>query len=102
MPCQHMSRCTQGFGSNRIVRSQELAFERHENGRLLKAHQDKDELIVKLKEEIDLLNRVRSRQRPHKKRTWPEAALQITVICLSNFHFPFDKYIGISFAATTI
>ncbi|XP_048010592.1 PRKC apoptosis WT1 regulator protein [Megalobrama amblycephala] len=35
----------------------ELALERQENGRLLKAHQDKDELIIKLKEEIDLLNR---------------------------------------------
>ncbi|XP_069020933.1 LOW QUALITY PROTEIN: PRKC apoptosis WT1 regulator protein [Embiotoca jacksoni] len=30
--------------------------ERQENGRLLKAHQDKDDLIGKLKEEIDLLN----------------------------------------------
>ncbi|KAI2665346.1 PRKC apoptosis WT1 regulator protein [Labeo rohita] len=38
----------------------ELAAERQENNRLLKAHQDKDELINKLKEEIDLLNRVRS------------------------------------------
>ncbi|XP_059367311.1 PRKC apoptosis WT1 regulator protein-like [Carassius carassius] len=35
----------------------ELAMERQENNRLLKDHQDKDELIVKLKEEIDLLNR---------------------------------------------
>ncbi|KAA0721089.1 PRKC apoptosis WT1 regulator protein [Triplophysa tibetana] len=35
----------------------ELTFERQENTRLLNAHQDKDELIVKLKEEIDLLNR---------------------------------------------
>ncbi|XP_044042626.1 PRKC apoptosis WT1 regulator protein [Siniperca chuatsi] len=35
----------------------ELARERQENGRLLKAHQDKDDLIEKLKEEIDLLNR---------------------------------------------
>ncbi|XP_026087526.1 PRKC apoptosis WT1 regulator protein [Carassius auratus] len=35
----------------------ELAAERQENNRLLKDHQDKDELIVKLKEEIDLLNR---------------------------------------------
>lgn len=32
--------------------------ERQENVRLLKAHQDKDDLIGKLKEEIDLLNRV--------------------------------------------
>lgn len=37
---------------------QELARERQENIRLLKAHQDKDDLIGKLKEEIDLLNRV--------------------------------------------
>lgn len=37
---------------------QELARERQENVRLLKAHQDKDDLIGKLKEEIDLLNRV--------------------------------------------
>ncbi len=37
---------------------QELARERQENARLLKAHQDKDDLIGKLKEEIDLLNRV--------------------------------------------
>lgn len=37
---------------------QELARERQENVRLLKAHQDKDDLIEKLKEEIDLLNRV--------------------------------------------
>ncbi|KAK3544356.1 hypothetical protein QTP86_009061 [Hemibagrus guttatus] len=36
---------------------EELALERQENARLLKSHQDKDELIVKLKEEIDLLNR---------------------------------------------
>lgn len=36
--------------------------ERQENDHLLKAHQDKDELIVKLREEIDLLNRVRSRR----------------------------------------
>ncbi|XP_070976888.1 PRKC apoptosis WT1 regulator protein-like isoform X2 [Oncorhynchus clarkii lewisi] len=35
----------------------ELARQRQENGQLLKAHQDKDELIGKLKEEIDLLNR---------------------------------------------
>ncbi|XP_046728612.1 PRKC apoptosis WT1 regulator protein [Silurus meridionalis] len=35
----------------------ELALEKQENTRLLKSHQDKDELIVKLKEEIDLLNR---------------------------------------------
>ncbi|XP_047659747.1 PRKC apoptosis WT1 regulator protein [Tachysurus fulvidraco] len=35
----------------------ELALERQENARLLKSHQDKDELIVKLKEEVDLLNR---------------------------------------------
>ncbi|KAF3705274.1 PRKC apoptosis WT1 regulator protein Prostate apoptosis response 4 protein [Channa argus] len=35
----------------------ELARERQENTRLLKAHQDKDDLIGKLKEEIDLLNR---------------------------------------------
>ncbi|XP_051974853.1 PRKC apoptosis WT1 regulator protein-like [Xyrauchen texanus] len=35
----------------------ELALERQENAHLLKDHQDKDELIVKLKEEIDLLNR---------------------------------------------
>lgn len=35
----------------------ELARERQENARLLKAHQDKDDLIEKLKEEIDLLNR---------------------------------------------
>ncbi|XP_035384613.1 PRKC apoptosis WT1 regulator protein isoform X1 [Electrophorus electricus] len=40
----------------------ELAIERQENARLLKAHQDKDELIVKLKEEIDLVNRVRNLQ----------------------------------------
>lgn len=37
---------------------QELARERQENIRLQKAHQDKDDLIGKLKEEIDLLNRV--------------------------------------------
>ncbi|KAJ8007006.1 hypothetical protein DPEC_G00113090 [Dallia pectoralis] len=35
----------------------ELARERQENGQLLEAYQDKDELIGKLKEEIDLLNR---------------------------------------------
>uniref|UniRef100_A0A3Q4AVV8 Uncharacterized protein n=1 Tax=Mola mola TaxID=94237 RepID=A0A3Q4AVV8_MOLML len=35
----------------------ELARERQENIRLQKAHQDKDDLIGKLKEEIDLLNR---------------------------------------------
>lgn len=35
----------------------ELALERQENVRLLKSHQDKDELVVKLREEIDLLNR---------------------------------------------
>eukprot|EP00066_Takifugu_rubripes_P022273 XP_011611539.1 PREDICTED: PRKC apoptosis WT1 regulator protein isoform X2 [Takifugu rubripes] len=35
----------------------ELARERQENLRLLKAHQDKDDLIGKLKEEVDLLNR---------------------------------------------
>ncbi|XP_047431079.1 PRKC apoptosis WT1 regulator protein [Mugil cephalus] len=35
----------------------ELARERQDNARLLKAHQDKDDLIGKLKEEIDLLNR---------------------------------------------
>lgn len=35
----------------------ELTRERQENARLLKAHQDKDDLIGKLKEEIDLLNR---------------------------------------------
>ncbi|XP_077356633.1 PRKC apoptosis WT1 regulator protein [Festucalex cinctus] len=36
---------------------QELAHERHENDRLLKAQQDKDNLIDKLKEEMDLLYR---------------------------------------------
>lgn len=41
-----------------VVCSQELARERQENLRLLKGHQDKDDLIGKLKEEIDLLNRV--------------------------------------------
>lgn len=35
----------------------ELARERQENAQLLKAHQEKDDLIGKLKEEIDLLNR---------------------------------------------
>ncbi|XP_062853229.1 PRKC apoptosis WT1 regulator protein [Trichomycterus rosablanca] len=35
----------------------ELALERQENARLLRSQQDKDELIVKLKDEIDLLNR---------------------------------------------
>uniref|UniRef100_A0A4W5KNR9 PRKC, apoptosis, WT1, regulator n=1 Tax=Hucho hucho TaxID=62062 RepID=A0A4W5KNR9_9TELE len=35
----------------------ELARQRQENGQLLKTHQDKDDLIAKLKEEIDLLNR---------------------------------------------
>ncbi|NXG33835.1 PAWR protein, partial [Dromaius novaehollandiae] len=35
----------------------ELAKERQENVRLMKITQDKEELIVKLKEEIDLLNR---------------------------------------------
>ncbi|KAI1887965.1 hypothetical protein AGOR_G00180190 [Albula goreensis] len=35
----------------------ELARERQESSRLLKSHQDKDDLIIKLKEEIDLLNR---------------------------------------------
>ncbi|XP_030639262.1 PRKC apoptosis WT1 regulator protein [Chanos chanos] len=35
----------------------ELALERQETARLLKAHQDKDELILKLREEIELLNR---------------------------------------------
>lgn len=38
--------------------SQELACERQEKGRLLKAQQDKDDLIDKLKEEMDLLYRV--------------------------------------------
>ncbi|XP_061617426.1 PRKC apoptosis WT1 regulator protein isoform X1 [Phyllopteryx taeniolatus] len=36
---------------------QELSRERQENGRLLKAHRDKDDLIDKLKEEMDLLYR---------------------------------------------
>ncbi|KAG1929811.1 PRKC apoptosis WT1 regulator protein [Pimephales promelas] len=35
----------------------DLSLERQENGRLLKAYQDKEELIIKLREEIDLLNR---------------------------------------------
>ncbi|XP_061815629.1 PRKC apoptosis WT1 regulator protein [Nerophis lumbriciformis] len=35
----------------------ELTRERQESARLLKTHQDKDDLINKLKEEIDLLNR---------------------------------------------
>ncbi|XP_030576317.1 PRKC apoptosis WT1 regulator protein [Archocentrus centrarchus] len=35
----------------------ELARERQENARLLRAYQDQDDLIEKLKEEIDLLNR---------------------------------------------
>ncbi|KFQ51269.1 PRKC apoptosis WT1 regulator protein, partial [Pelecanus crispus] len=35
----------------------ELAKERQENARLMKMAQDKEELIGKLKEEIDLLNR---------------------------------------------
>uniref|UniRef100_A0A672R3I0 PRKC apoptosis WT1 regulator protein-like n=1 Tax=Sinocyclocheilus grahami TaxID=75366 RepID=A0A672R3I0_SINGR len=48
---------SRSFGSDGIALSQELAAERQENSHLLKAHQDKDELIVKLKEEIDLLNR---------------------------------------------
>ncbi|XP_053270543.1 PRKC apoptosis WT1 regulator protein isoform X2 [Pleuronectes platessa] len=35
----------------------ELSRERQESARMLKAHQDKDDLIEKLREEIDLLNR---------------------------------------------
>ncbi|XP_033845854.1 PRKC apoptosis WT1 regulator protein [Periophthalmus magnuspinnatus] len=35
----------------------ELIRQRQENAQLLKAHEEKDDLIVKLKEEIDLLNR---------------------------------------------
>lgn len=41
-----------------LVFFQELARERQENARLLKAQEEKDDLIGKLKEEIDLLNRV--------------------------------------------
>lgn len=41
-----------------LVCFQELARERQQNLVLLKAHQDKDALIGKLKDEIDLLNRV--------------------------------------------
>jgi len=63
--------CSQGFGSDRIVCSQELSLERQENGRLLKAYQDKEELIIKLREEIDLLNRVRSGRWPRNTRMWP-------------------------------
>ncbi|NXU79822.1 PAWR protein, partial [Oreotrochilus melanogaster] len=43
---------------NRIEElERELAKERQENARLMKMTQDKEELIGKLKEEIDLLNR---------------------------------------------
>uniref|UniRef100_A0AAQ4Q7Y6 PRKC, apoptosis, WT1, regulator n=1 Tax=Gasterosteus aculeatus aculeatus TaxID=481459 RepID=A0AAQ4Q7Y6_GASAC len=38
----------------------ELARERQENDRLLRSDQDKDDVIDKLREEIDLLNRVRA------------------------------------------
>ncbi|KAF0029909.1 hypothetical protein F2P81_019014 [Scophthalmus maximus] len=41
----------------RLLFLRELSRERQENGRLVKAQQDKDDLIGKLKEEIDLLNR---------------------------------------------
>lgn len=37
---------------------QELAREQQETSRLLAAHQEKDDLIEKLREEVDLLNRV--------------------------------------------
>ncbi|KAG5830358.1 hypothetical protein ANANG_G00309720 [Anguilla anguilla] len=48
-----------GSGLERRIEEleKELAKERQENTRLLSAHQDKDDLIAKLKEEIDLLNR---------------------------------------------
>lgn len=46
------------LNSSLSVLPQELARQRQENGQLLKAQQDKDDLIGKLKEEIDLLNRV--------------------------------------------
>ncbi|XP_035257208.1 PRKC apoptosis WT1 regulator protein-like [Anguilla anguilla] len=48
-----------GSGLERRIEEleKELAKERQENARLLSAHQDKDDLIAKLKEEIDLLNR---------------------------------------------
>lgn len=42
------------------VSFQELARERQENDRLLRSDQDKDDVIDKLREEIDLLNRVRA------------------------------------------
>lgn len=50
--------CPAAVKSNFCVCVQELTRERQENMRLLKGHQDKDDLIGKLKEEIDLLNRV--------------------------------------------
>ncbi|KAJ8250016.1 hypothetical protein COCON_G00232320 [Conger conger] len=53
---------TSGAGGSGLERrveelEKELVRERQENWRLLKAHQDTDHLIAKLKEEIDLLNR---------------------------------------------
>ncbi|KAJ8348590.1 hypothetical protein SKAU_G00271790 [Synaphobranchus kaupii] len=48
-----------GSGLERRIEEleKELARERQENTQLLKTHQDQDDLIVKLKEEMDLLNR---------------------------------------------
>uniref|UniRef100_A0A3P8UXB9 PRKC, apoptosis, WT1, regulator n=1 Tax=Cynoglossus semilaevis TaxID=244447 RepID=A0A3P8UXB9_CYNSE len=53
----------------------ELARERQENARLMKAHQDKDDLIGKLKEEIDLLNRLTMTVRPAVMSGLQRAAL---------------------------
>ncbi|TUC19546.1 PRKC apoptosis WT1 regulator protein [Bagarius yarrelli] len=56
--CQAHARHSNAGLEKRIEElEKELALERQENAQLLNSHQDKDELIVKLKEEIDLLNR---------------------------------------------
>ncbi|XP_033882097.1 PRKC apoptosis WT1 regulator protein-like [Acipenser ruthenus] len=56
---QNPSGTVPGRGLEKIIEEleRELAKERQESAQLMKAHQDKDELIGKLKEEIDLLNR---------------------------------------------
>ncbi|XP_051910992.1 PRKC apoptosis WT1 regulator protein [Hippocampus zosterae] len=55
---RHVRDATPGSLEKRLEElEQELACERQEKGRLLKAQQDKDDLIDKLKEEMDLLYR---------------------------------------------
>ena len=64
---------------------QEVVRERQENLRLVRLMQDKEEMIGKLKEEIDLLNRVSTHIFHFNGFVFSSQLDENTEICRSNF-----------------